>query len=132
MRHIENLKKKRGDRYGANKQGNGWQIDIVGALGEMALAKALGFYWEGKGRLSAPDVGPLQVRTCSDNRHHLLLHPGDDDDRRFYLVVAKTPHFEIAGWILGRDGKRDEFWQERVQGRPAYFVPPSALNHPES
>ena len=43
------------------------------------------------------------------------------------VVDLGARRVRIPGWILGRDGKRDEYW-ETVNGRSAYWVPQAALN----
>jgi hypothetical protein len=56
MRQAENIKEKRKPAYGAGTE-NDWQLALEGCLGECALAKHLGIYWQGKGVLRDHDVG---------------------------------------------------------------------------
>ncbi len=129
FRHVEDVYKQRDDRYGANRGADGWRIDIQGAAGEMALAKALKLYWSGKGVLGAPDVGEHQARTITNASHSLLMHKSDEWNRRFYLVHYNAPEFTIIGYILGKDAKMERWWSDPTgQGRPAYFVPQDALH----
>jgi hypothetical protein len=44
----------------------------------------------------------------------------------FVLVVATRPVCTIAGWITGRDGKREDWW-ERSFRVPCYAVPQDDL-----
>jgi hypothetical protein len=129
LRQVENLQKKRVPAYGVGVDNN-WQIHIEGCMGEYALAKYLGIHWSGKGQLRKPDVGEFDVRTASRDNYQLILHPEDPDDRIFWLICGKNGAYSIKGWILGRDGKRQEYWKDPVGGRPAYFVPQSALHSP--
>lgn len=132
MRQIENIKRNREPAYGAGVS-NDWQLHIEGVLGEYALAKYLGVRWDGKGKLRAPDVGEVDCRTRSRAGYDMIIHPEDPDDRVFWLVLGNNGHYRVAGWILGRDGKRQEWWKDPTgKGRHAYFVPQSALNSPES
>ena len=75
----------RSKTQGASRLGvgtfNDWQIALEGCLGEMALAKKLGWYWDGKGVKRAPDVGQVDVRTTPLERGRLILHPDDPDER---------------------------------------------------
>ena len=126
MRHIQGA--RRADFYGAS-QANAWQIDIEGALGEMAVAKAKGIYWSGDiGRTDTPDVGKLQVRTTRRDNGRLILHKRDSDDEIFILATGENGTYNLKGWLLGYVGKRDEYWTDPVGGRAAYFVPQAELN----
>jgi len=126
MRHIENLHKRRKDFYGATKD-TGWQINIEGALGEMALSKFMNVYYAGTGILRAPDVGGHDVRTRSRHDYDLILHPDDPDDRWFWLLTGINGRYWVHGRILAGEGKRPEWWADPAGGRPAYFVPQDAL-----
>jgi len=129
MRQVENLKRNRTPHYGA-KNTNDWQLHIEGCMGEFALAKFLNIRWSGKGRLRAPDVGDVDVRTRSRDFYELILHPNDPDDRVFWLLCGVNGRYTVKGWIRGRDGKKQEFWKDPAKGRPAFFVPHSALSLP--
>ena len=128
-RQVQNLAAGRADAHGASPE-DGWTPHVEGSAGEMAVAKAFGMYWTGNmGELGADDVGQLQVRTRSRHSYDLILHRRDPDDRVFILVTGRMPEYLIQGWIMARDGKRDEFWADPAKGRPAYFVPKSALRN---
>lgn len=131
MRRVTDLRDRRKGAHGIAADANVWDIDIEGCCGEMAAAKALGVYWTGAhGVLRAPDIGRnVQVRTASKPSHSLMLHPSDGDDVTFVLVLGRAPNYEIAGWVIGRDGKQPQYWRDPVGGRPAFFVPRSALRH---
>jgi hypothetical protein len=131
MRQVQNLGDNRKPAHGAGDR-NDWQLHVEGALGEQALAKALGLYWSGKGGLRAPDVGRFEVRTRSEHWHELPLHPEDSDDRRFWLVTGRNGQYRVRGWILGAEGKRDDWWRDPSgEGRPAYWVPQGELCPPD-
>ena len=122
MRMIEDIFANRSDRYGADKK-NGFQLHIMGAIGELAVAKFLGVFWNGNlGNLKAPDVGFVQVRSRSEQWHSLILHPADSDDDLFYLVTVQDYVCDVVGYIRGRDGKHPSHWDDPARGRPAFFV----------
>lgn len=132
MRQVQNTLNKAKPAYGAGSN-NDWQLNIEGALGECALAKFLGVYWVGTGKMRAPDVGDFDVRTTTDQNNRLILHPDDPDDRIFWLLIGKNGYYDVRGWIRAADGKRDEFWADPTgQKRHAFFVPQSALNSAKS
>lgn len=125
MRQVENLKNGKRPTYGAGNS-NDWQLHIEGALGEMAFAKFKDAYWS-KGSIGDPDVGDDQVRTGAKHTHNLILHPYDQDDARYYLLTGVNGCYRIWGWILGKDGKNENYWSDPLNGRPAFFVPKEAL-----
>lgn len=127
IRQLEAMRRGAHDYHGAKSQKDGWQIAIEGALGEMAVAKMLDVFWTAGGH-GQPDVGDVDVRTTWREDGHLILHPHDHDDRRFYLVTGSQGEYHVRGWIYGRDGKNPSFWRDPAGGRPAYFVPQIALN----
>ena len=128
-RQIQNLAKGRQDFNGAPEE-RGWQFHIEGACGECAVARALNQYWSGNlGDLKADDVGALQVRTRRLHDYGLILHKKDPDDRIFVLVTGVAPELWVRGWLYAHEGKLEKWWSDPAGGRPAYFVPASAL-HP--
>lgn len=130
MRQVENCKIGRKPYYGVGNE-NDWQLHIEGCLGEFALAKFLGIHWSGKGKLRAPDVGEVDVRTRSRDYYELILHDDDPDDRIFWLLCGINGKYKVRGWIAGANGKLKKYWKDPAGGRPAYFVPHSALNLPK-
>lgn len=130
MRQAQNIRANRKPYYGAGTL-NDWQLHIEGCLGEFALAKFLGINWSGVGKLRAPDVGEMDVRTRSRDDYELILHPEDPGDRIFWLLTGVNGTYCVRGWCHGRDGKLDRFWKDPAGGRPAFFVPHKALYSPE-
>lgn len=126
-RHIEALARGLPDRHGL--EGKGWQVHIEGACGEMAVAKALGRYWDGSINTfkSGGDVGEVQVRTRSKDHYELIVRKDDPDDSYFILVTGTAPAYKVWGYIRASEAKRPE-WIKKHGGRPpAWFVPQSAL-----
>ncbi len=126
-RRVNALRNNRKAAYGCTDD-DAWDKDIEGACGEIAVAKALGIYWNGSIGDLAVDVGPYQVRTTGLEHGCLMLHKKDEDDKQFILVTGRAPRMRIVGWIFAGDGKRDEWWKDPTRkGRPAWFVPQAAL-----
>lgn len=117
---------------------NSIDIDVQGAKSELAVSKALGLKWDGAflsdelwkiWRNVGHDVQHLEVRSTRHQNGRLILHPDDVDESPFILVLAHAdPIFELAGWYLGKDGKKDEWWADVGYGRPCYFVPRNKMN----
>lgn len=128
QRQVQNLKTGACPAYGAGNK-NDWQLHIEGALGEMALAKHLGVYWDGKGQMRAPDVGECDVRTRSRHSYDLIVHDRDPDDRYIYLLTGGNGQYRFHGGIYARDAKHECYWKDPAGGRPAYFVPQAALQN---
>jgi len=126
QRQLQNLKNSARPAYGAGSS-NDWQLHVEGALGEMALAKHLGIYWDGKGQMRAPDVGCFDVRTRSRHTYDLIVHERDDDDRYIYLLTGGNGVYRFHGGIYARDAKDERYWRDPAGGRPAYFVPQNKL-----
>lgn len=129
MRQISSLAAGRDDAHGA--AGNGWQMHIEGAMGELAAAKAMGRFWSGTiNSFGGADMGArIQVRTRSRHDYDLIVRDNDQDDHLFILVTGEAPEYRVRGWISGSESKRD-CWRKSPNGRPeAWFVPASAL-HP--
>lgn len=96
----------------------------------MAAAKACNrYYVAAVGSLDYDgDVGQgFQVRSSNRPDARLIVHPEDNDDHYFVLVINEFPTYKVIGYTQARRVKRQEFWVDPGTGRPAYFVPQSAL-----
>lgn len=128
MRQVSNIQRNRNPAYGVDDTAD-WQLHCEGALGEMALALHLGRFWDGAlNKMRAADVGDMQVRTAAQHSHRLIIHPNDADNATFYLLTGRNGRYIVQGSITGANAKRQEWWQDPKGGRPAYFVPQSALD----
>ena len=126
QRTVQCIQNGSRNRYGA-KDTEAWQMSIEGAMGECALAKHLGIFWS-KGTPGATDVGPHDVRQTHHSHGKLIVHPTDDDKRRFYLVTGLMGKYLIHGYMYGCDAKQTKYWADpQDTGRWAYFVPQSDL-----
>ena len=104
-----------------------WDIDIEGAMAEMAVAKATGMYFEPElDKFGDADVGQLHVRHTVLPDGCLIIRP-EDPEGRYCLVVGQLGRYRIVGCIDSRDARQD-IWVRAPQGRPAaWFIPQSAL-----
>jgi len=130
IRQIQNLEANRQPTYGSGG-GPLWQMHIEGAMGECAVAKYRGVYWNGNvGNLHAQDVGKYQVRTGAGDNYRLILHPEDKNEDVFILVTGAYGKYNIRGWLWAFEGKIPKFWEDPSgKNRPAYFVDQTHL-HP--
>ena len=103
-------------------------MNIPGAVGEALVAKFFNVWWGGYGDVGGADVANIQVRTHTTPGYRLILHPTDRDTDIFVSVLVQQGRGRLVGWIRGEDGKRRDYWQDPTgTGRPAFFVPNSAL-----
>ena len=130
-RQVEAKRKGLPDKHGFD--GDGWGSHIEGAGGEMALAKAMGVYWDGSvNTFKRDDLPGIQVRTRSRHDYELLVRRTDSDTEVFVLVTGQMPEYRIHGWIRGGDAKQRR-WSRSHGGRPpAYFIPQSELKPMEA
>lgn len=110
--------------------------DILGAAGEIAYAKKAERRWECKPETfgEGDDTGGVQVRTRSRAYYELMVRPTDKEQHAgqpFVLVTGTHggSAFVIVGWIYCEEAQRDEWLRSYGGGKPAWFVPQSAL-HP--
>ena len=125
-RNVESRRRGLRDRHGY--KGDGWQVHIEGAGGELAVAKALDMYWDGSvNTFKRADLPGIQVRTALTHKN-LIVRPADAPDEVFVLVTGQMPDYQVHGRLRGSDAMQPQFLSG-VGGRPpAYFVPPSKLN----
>lgn len=128
LRHIAAVKDGRRDQHGFT--GDGWGIHIEGALGEIALCKALGIYWPATvnsfGKADA--LRDVQIRTRSRNDYDLIVRDGDKPHERFVLVTGLHGNYMIRGWILGAEAMQPQYRATHGDREEAYFVPAIALS----
>lgn len=132
-RQVSSTKKK--GRDSVNKKG-GWLEEftphIIGCVGELAVAKAIGVSWTGSVDTfkTVPDLeGGVQVRHRSNPTWDLIVRKNDSDTDIFILSRGMPPGaIEVVGWIKGSDAKNEEWLKDYGNfGKPAYFVPTWAL-----
>ena len=129
-RHISSINSKR-----MNEVGNpnfSWAIDIESSCAEMAVAKALGLYWDSSvNTFKEADIKPdIQVRHTEKDNGNLIVRPKDSNHEKYVLVTGKWGKYNIHGWIYGKDAKVDKFLFKGYNNMPdAWFVPQNKLNN---
>ena len=123
----------RGRNGGAWKGGKALDIHLLGAAGEVAVASYLGLkehlFKETEAKRGSDDLPGIDVKTRSKASYDLIVQRQSDPNRKFVLVTIESQQTLIHGWCYGKDAMQDQFWKDPARGRPAYFVPQSAL-HP--
>ena len=124
----------RGRNGGAWKGNKALDIHLLGAAGEVAVASYLGLkehlFKETEAKRGSDDLpGGIDVKTRSKASYDLIVQRQSDPNRKFVLVTIESQQTLIHGWCYGKDAMQDQFWKDPARGRPAYFVPQSAL-HP--
>lgn len=113
----------------------GYIIHLWGCMGELAYCKWSGQPWKAgvnKFKKEA-DVGKdIEVRHRSKDDWDLIIRPGDDPEKKYVLTTGEGPDIHIHGWILGKDGMKDEFRATHGGHKAAFFVPQGALHPIES
>ena len=128
-RRSESAYFKRKNKHGMGPDADMLAIDILGAAGEMAVARVLGRYWGGDvSSFKRADLGhSVQVRTRSNHDYDLIIRHDDNPEDVYVLVTGTTTRLRVHGWIRGAEAKKDE-WLKTYGDRPAaWFVPQSAL-----
>lgn len=137
-RQVSSIKK--GGRDTLSKK-DGWLEEftphIIGCVGELAVAKALGVSWTGSVDTfrSVADLGKnIQVRHRKNPDFDLIVRGNDKDNDVFILSRGLPPGaIEVVGWILGRDAKREEWIKDYGNyNRKAHFIPSNELHSIES
>ena len=104
--------------------------EIVGAAGELAVARFLGIDQElGINTFhTVPDVGGnIEVRTTTREDGRLVVRNNDSPSRLYVLVTGTPPEMVIRGAIMGADARRPEWLWNPHNNVPSWFVPQSAL-----
>jgi len=108
----------------------GFLIHLWGCLGELALSKFLKITWPAHidKFKREPDIPPChEVRHRSRDDWDLIIRPGDDPERVYWLTTGEGPEVKIHGWILGKDAMLEKYKATHGGKRAAYFCPSSVL-----
>ena len=130
----------RADALGCNSPRDGMQLNIMGACGEMVVAKWLGIPWDGGGddisKRHHGDVGGLlEVRTTHSHDYPLRLNANDKPERIYMLVTGMGPTWQIQGFAKAAGVMRQEWFHDRPPpvgrstGCPAFWVTQENLRH---
>lgn len=129
MRRIVSMRQGLKDSAGySGRAGGVWQMDVLGAMGELAVAKALGAYWTpGINTFKLPDVMDLHVRATEHKAGRLIVRPNDRPGW-YVLVVIDAPAFDVIGFCGLEFARQDQFRAVPEPGRPpCWAVPQSHL-----
>jgi len=112
-------------------QQNPWEricMDVEGAGSEYAVAKLLRLPWSGN-TSKGPDILPnIDVKSTKHENGRLLISPDAEDDWKFVLVTGAMPTYHVIGWMMGRDGKKEQYLTTLSHNRPpVYAVPQDKL-----
>ena len=134
-RNIHALMNGLKPRYGQSLMDT-WRDHIVGALGEIVVAKYLGLYPDFKATPGyRGDVGRFEVRATQWPRGQLIVYRGDPDNRLYILVcgmpTGREPSLVIAGAIPAAEAKHPRYWRTDLRS-PAFVIPWSGLRPLES
>ena len=106
-------------------------IHLLGAAGEMAVASYLGLkeflYKETEAKRGSCDLPGIDVKTRSRHSYDLIVQKNEHPDKKFVLVTIENKKTVIHGWIRGKNAMKEQYWSDPAGGRPAYFVPKTAL-----
>ncbi len=131
------LHRNHGRADGIVRSGTSLEMDIDGALAELAVCVAFNEPWANAfvpqitdwdaRRKALHDVGSMEVKSTKYAGGCLLVQPQFSDESPYVLVVTNlSPVFRIAGWLYGWEVKQPQFWRVDVP-RPCFMAPQSAL-----
>ena len=127
-RNLESYNRKAAPRNGFDPYRTGWQSNIMGAIGEMALAKLVKTYWAGSiNKYKSKDVGGFyEVRAVpwsSAWKTPLRLHADDKPNNPYVLARAGILFVDFVGWIYAKEGLLISKYDDRFKkNRPANWV----------
>jgi hypothetical protein len=106
--------------------------EVVGACGEIGLAKAFGVWFvPGLNTFhnKADFLDDIESRATHLPTGSLIVRDNDSDARRFVLALVKGNRVTLVGWLLGGEAKQSKWLRSPSGERPAWFVPQHCL-HP--
>jgi len=130
LRQAENLTRGRVNTNGLAKDFvKNLEVDVVGVCAEMAVANYFDVYPRSLFSFGEADVAGHEVKGTTYPRGSLVVqvrHATECINRKFILVCGDGLSWTLRGWMTGSEIMRYPL-EERVPGRPAYWVPQSAL-----
>lgn len=137
LRHEYNKTKKRlGRLNGPRQDDRGWQIDVAGAIGEMACAKYLDLldyvfiFNDNYGKYDLPPN--IDVKTSLGHNRRLPIFLNEDPKKVFVFATYAHNVIRLQGWIIGKDGMNSAFIDNPVGRGESYYVPKFALQTMET
>lgn len=119
-------------RNGAPAVGNeAFQMDLLGAAGEMAVAAHLHIkhllYRETKPQRGSYDLPWFDVKTSSRDWGNLIVQLDGPREMNYVLVTIEKRQITIRGWAHSSEVMRPEYIADPKGGRRAYFFPQEKL-----
>ena len=104
----------------------------LGAAGELAVADYLHLreflYQETEAKRGSFDLPPdIDVKTRSRHDYDLICQLDEKPRKTLVLVTIQNKITLLHGWIKSDDAMQEQWKKDPAGGRPAYFVPQSAL-----
>lgn len=125
-RYISALTRDARGKLTSGQPENRADVDLIGCMAEMALAKALNLYWSGVEEINSPDVGQYEVRSTRRLDGNLIIRDRDKPNQKAVLVTCDPPVFNVIGFILVSKGKQDNWIYDDGKGK-CWIVPQAAL-----
>ena len=122
------------DKHGAETEKDGWQINIMACISELAWAKHKNIYYNaGIGNYTLADIADFyQIRSSSITYKAnacLRIHKTDKKDLPYILALVGMSEVLFVGWLWGHEGQKDKYWGDKWDvNRPAYFIEQKDLN----
>ncbi len=133
---VNEAQRLRGRNGGASFGSKALEIHLLGAAGEVAVASYLGLkehlFKETNAKRDSDDLPGIDVKTRSKASYDLIVQRQSDPNRKFVLVTIENRQTLLHGWCYGQEGMKEIYWADPARGRPAYFVPQSALRPMET
>ena len=121
------------DHFTLRKGEESEDLHIIGACGEVAVAKYLNIFWDGSVNTykTSPDLKPsLEVKTTRNPEGDLYIKNHESLEQRFILVARgvkdKFAVWDIVGWFNGVDAP--PYITENIDGKSCYKVPKEKLH----
>jgi len=104
------------------------RLHLIGAAGEMAVAALLDMehflYQETMAKRGSADLPPnIDVKTRARHYYDLVVQLDEKPGKIFVLVTIENRQTLVHGWIRSEDAMKNQWKQEYVKNRPAFFVP---------
>lgn len=129
-RQVESLRKGLSHKAGLKAEDNDFSYHIIGALAELALAKALNLYWPGSvNTFKEPDVHIYHVRWTSNSKRGLIVRPHDPDGI-YVLVTGNANKMTVHGYAHSSEIKDNKYLSSPDPTRPPCYELPRGLLKP--
>lgn len=133
---INESENRKGRNGGAEYGKEALTIHILGAAGEMAVAKYMNMkeylYKEKHAKRGSCDLPHnIDVKTAGKHSYRLIVQNKESKNKKYVLVTIENKEILIHGWIDGDKAMNEKFWCDPKGGRPAFFISKEHLNNME-